>query len=113
VGFAVGPGFYLDQARRWKSPVLAHPLLHSFMHRTLVLRYIAGAAMVAISPAFQPQDPAKAARNVFTGVNCSLGGQGETSVVLPTRYSCALCCCGFRSDRKMKKLRVVVAEGRA
>ena len=65
VGFSVGLVFFLDQVLGWKLPVLSHPLLHSFMHRTLVVWIIAAAVMIAISLASQPADPNKATRNVW------------------------------------------------
>jgi Na+/proline symporter len=65
VGFSVGLVFFLDQVLGWKLPVLSHPLLHSFMHRTLVVWIIAAAVMIAISLVSQPADPNKATRNVW------------------------------------------------
>jgi Na+/proline symporter len=65
VGFSVGLVFFLDQALGWKLPLLSHPLLHSFMHRTLVVWIIAAAAMIALSLVSQPADPNKATRNVL------------------------------------------------
>jgi SSS family solute:Na+ symporter len=64
-GFSVGVVFFLDQVLGWKLPVLSHPLLHSFLHRTLVVWFIAAAVMIAVSLLTQPADPNKATRNVW------------------------------------------------
>jgi solute:Na+ symporter, SSS family len=66
VGFSTGLVFFLDQTLGWKLPLLSAPLMHSFMHRTLVVWLIAAAAMIVISLASHPADPAKAERSVWT-----------------------------------------------
>jgi Na+/proline symporter len=84
-GFSVGLLFFLDQVLGWKLPLLAHPLLHSFMHRTLVVWIIAAAVMIAVSLASQPADPNKAPRNVlgeFTATGRGLGDYRKWAGVL-------------------------------
>jgi hypothetical protein len=85
VGFSVGLVFFLDQVLGWKLSVLSHPLMHSFLHRTLVVWIIAAAVMIAISLATQPADPSKATRNVwgeFTAPGRGLGDYRKWAVVL-------------------------------
>jgi solute:Na+ symporter, SSS family len=65
VGFSTGLVFFLDQTMHWKLPVLSHPLMHSFMHRTLLVWFIAAAAMVLISLATAGPAPEKETQNVF------------------------------------------------
>jgi len=84
-GFSVGLVFFLDQVLGWKLPLLSHPLLHSFMHRTLVAWIIAAAVMIAVSLASQPADPGKATRNVleeFTAPGRGLGDYRKWAGVL-------------------------------
>jgi hypothetical protein len=52
--------------------------------------YIAGAAMVAISLATQPQDPAKAARNVFAGLTAPWSGWGDIRSFADVLFLCTV-----------------------
>ena len=49
VGFATGLVFFLDQALGWSLPVISHPYLHSFLHRTLLVWIIAAATMIGVT----------------------------------------------------------------
>ena len=40
---------FLDQTLGWSLPVLSHPYMHSFLHRTLVVWLFAAGVMVAVS----------------------------------------------------------------
>jgi len=84
-GFCVGLVFFLDQVLGWKLPMLTHPFLHSFMHRTLVVWIIAAAVMIAVSLVTQPADPNKATRNVlgeFSAPSRGFGDYRKWAVVL-------------------------------
>jgi solute:Na+ symporter, SSS family len=48
-GFGLGMFFFLDQTLKWSLPVLSHPYMHSFLHRTLVVWLFAAGVMVAVS----------------------------------------------------------------
>ena len=54
-GFTAGLVFFLDQTLHWHLPLLAAPILHSFLHRTLVVWIIAAMVMVLVSSVTQPQ----------------------------------------------------------
>jgi SSS family solute:Na+ symporter len=76
-GFSVGLVFFLDQVLGWKLPVLSDPLLHSFLHRTLVVWFIAAAVMIAVSLLTQPAAPNKATRNVWREFTAPGRGFGD------------------------------------
>jgi SSS family solute:Na+ symporter len=60
VGFVAGLICFLDQSLNWKLPILAHPYMNSFLHRSLVCWIITILVMVAVSLA----TPAPKAENV-------------------------------------------------
>lgn len=66
VGFAVGLVFFLDQVFHWGLPLLAVPIMHSFLHRALVVWIIAALVMIAVSYATtQVEEFSKATVNVL------------------------------------------------
>ena len=65
-GFSLGLVFFLDQVLHWGLPLLSYPIMHSFMHRTLVAFIAAVIVMVIVSQiTSQAADFSKAPRNVF------------------------------------------------
>jgi SSS family solute:Na+ symporter len=64
-GFGVGLFFFLDQVLGWKLPILSHPLMHSFMHRTFVVWILAAAVMIVISLTSQTPESSNLGGNVF------------------------------------------------
>ena len=65
-GFSLGLVFFLDQVLKWGLPVLSNPIMHSFMHRTLVAFLAAVVVMVIVSNiTSQASDFNKATANVF------------------------------------------------
>jgi SSS family solute:Na+ symporter len=65
IGFSIGLVFFLDQTLGWRLPVLSHPVMHSFMHRTLVVWIIAALAMILISLLTTAPAPGARTRYVF------------------------------------------------
>lgn len=51
VGFSSGIICFLDQALHWRLPILRHPYLNSFLHRSLLCWIITVAVMVVVSMA--------------------------------------------------------------
>jgi solute:Na+ symporter, SSS family len=49
VGFGLGLVLFLDQELHWNLPLFSAPLLHSFLHRTLLVWIIAAIVMVVVS----------------------------------------------------------------
>lgn len=66
-GFAAGIVCFLDEALRWSLPVLSHPYLRSFLHRSFIAWVLSVAVMVAVSMATQPAELAKTEGSVFSG----------------------------------------------
>ncbi len=65
-GFGLGMVFFLDTVLKWGLPVISVPIMHSFMHRTLVAFLAAVIVMVIVSQmTSQESDFAKSTQNVF------------------------------------------------
>jgi Na+/proline symporter len=65
-GFGLGMVFFLDTVLKWGLPVISVPIMHSFMHRTLVAFLAAVIVMVIVSQmTSQESDFARATQNVF------------------------------------------------
>jgi len=64
-GFGLGLICFLDQTLGWSLPLLSHPYMHSFMHRTLVVWLFAAAVMIVVSLRTAPPHPEKVEGNVF------------------------------------------------
>ncbi|PYV26546.1 MAG: sodium transporter [Acidobacteria bacterium] len=65
VGFGAGLVCFLDQTLHWSLRILAHPYLHSFLHRSLLVWIITALVMVGVSLATSPPDSEKVRDNVF------------------------------------------------
>jgi SSS family solute:Na+ symporter len=84
-GFTTGLVFFLDQTLKLSLPVLSHPYLNSFLHRSLMVWIVAALAMVGMSLATAPPHEEKVEGNVFVKVshsNLSFGDYRMWAVVL-------------------------------
>lgn len=63
-GFGLGMILFLDQTLGWSLPVLTHPYMHSFLHRTLCVWLFAASVMIAVSLLTQPAQEDKIEGNV-------------------------------------------------
>jgi SSS family solute:Na+ symporter len=66
VGFAAGLVCFLDQTLGWSLRVLSYPVLHSFLHRALLIWIISAAVMIGISLTVGSINPEKTSGNVFS-----------------------------------------------
>ena len=66
LGFGSGIVFFLDETLGWSLPVLSHPYLHSFLHRSFVVCVFAAAVMVGVSLVTRPVATETVQGNVFT-----------------------------------------------
>lgn len=64
-GFGLGMVCFLDQTLGWSLPVLSHPYLHSFLHRTFFVWLFAAAVMIVVSLLTDPPHREKIQGNVF------------------------------------------------
>jgi SSS family solute:Na+ symporter len=71
VGFSTGLVFFLDQTLKWSLPVLSHPYLNSFLHRSLIVWIIAAVVMIAVSLSTTPPSVEKVEGHLFTKVGSS------------------------------------------
>src|ERR1019366_7898063 len=77
-GFSLRLIFFLDQVLEWGLPVLSNPIMHSFMHRTLVAFLAAVVVMVIVSQiTSQESEFSKAAVNVFGEFSALWTGIGD------------------------------------
>ncbi len=75
-GFSLGLFLFLDQVRNWG--LVSSPILHSFMHRTLVVFIVAVVVMVIVSNlTSQESDFSKRATNVFGEFTAPWTGIGD------------------------------------
>jgi SSS family solute:Na+ symporter len=65
-GFGLGMFLFLDETLKWSLPVLSHPYMHSFLHRTFFVWLFAAGGMIAVSLMTAPPHHAKVEGNVFT-----------------------------------------------
>jgi Na+/proline symporter len=65
-GFGLGIILFLDQTLGWSLPLLAHPYMKSFLHRTLVVWLFAAAVMIAASLMSDPPRQDKIEGTVFS-----------------------------------------------
>jgi hypothetical protein len=56
---------FLDQTLGWSLPVLRHPYMHSFLHRTLCVWLFAASVMIAVSLLTEPAHEDKIEGNVL------------------------------------------------
>ena len=64
-GFGLGMILFLDQTLNWSLPLLSHPYLHSFLHRSLLVWLFAAAVMIAVSLLTRPPHVDRVEGNVF------------------------------------------------
>jgi Na+/proline symporter len=64
-GFGLGMILFLDQTLGWGLPVLDHPYMHSFLHRTLLVWLFAAAVMIVVSLLTAPAPADHIEGNVF------------------------------------------------
>ena len=65
LGFGSGIIFFLDQTLGWSLPVLSHPYLNSFLHRSFVVWVFSAVVMVGVSTATRPAATEKVQGYVF------------------------------------------------
>jgi len=65
LGFSVGFVLFLDQTLNLSLPVLNHPYLHSFLHRSLLVWLFATTVMIVVSLMTKPPAVDKVEGNVF------------------------------------------------
>jgi len=68
-GFGLGMLLFLDQTLNWSLPLLSHPYLHSFLHRSLLVWLFAAAVMMAVSLLTTPPHVDRIEGNVFVGAS--------------------------------------------
>jgi Na+/proline symporter len=74
-GFAFGLFLFLDQTLGWA--LVAHPYLGSFLHRSILVWFLAAAVMVVVSLSTPPPPGYKVESNVFaSAAGQSPGGTG-------------------------------------
>ena len=89
-GFGVGLVFFLDQVWHWHLPFLSLPIMHSFLHRTLVVWIIAAGAMVVISQmTSKAEEFSKAAANVFGELTAPWKGFGDYRLIAAVLFACS------------------------
>jgi solute:Na+ symporter, SSS family len=66
-GFGAGLVCFLDQTLEWSLPVLSQPVLHSFLHRSLMVWSITVIVVVCVSLMTQPSGAEKIQGYVFGG----------------------------------------------
>jgi solute:Na+ symporter, SSS family len=77
-GFGLGLVFFLDTVMKWSLPIISAPIMHSFMHRTLVAFLAAVVVMVIVSSiTSQESDFAKSTQNVFAEFTTPWTGIGD------------------------------------
>ncbi|HET7100348.1 MAG TPA: sodium/solute symporter, partial [Terriglobia bacterium] len=67
VGFAAGLVCFLDQTLHWSLPFLSAPILHSFLHRSLVVWIITAITAICASLMTAPPEAEKTRGNLFGG----------------------------------------------
>jgi solute:Na+ symporter, SSS family len=73
-GFGLGMIFFLGQTLGWSLPVLTHPYMQSFLHRTLLVWLFAASLMIAVSLMTKPPNADKIEGNVLAASpNRSMG----------------------------------------
>lgn len=76
-GFALGAVLFLDQTLRWSLPVLDHPYLHSFLHRSILVWLFAALVMVGVSLMTTPPHQDRIEGNVFTAAQSTGTGASD------------------------------------
>jgi SSS family solute:Na+ symporter len=89
-GFGLGIVLFLDQTLGWSLPVLTHPYLQSFLHRTLFVWLFAAAVMVAVSLSTEPAPESKAEGHVFGASSGRSMGFGDYRLWAGLLFACTV-----------------------
>jgi SSS family solute:Na+ symporter len=90
-GFSLGLLLFLDQVLHWNLPVVSHPIMHSFMHRTLVVWVAAVVVMILISQiTSKAADLIKAPANVFGEFTAPWKGLGDYRTLAAVLFACTV-----------------------
>jgi SSS family solute:Na+ symporter len=68
-GFSLGMLLFLDQTLGWSLPLLSHPYLNSFLHRSLLAWCFAAGVMMAVSLLTPPPPAHRITGNVFAATD--------------------------------------------
>ena len=89
-GFGLGMIFFLDQTLGWSLPVLTHPYMHSFLHRTLLVWLFAASVMIAVSLLTEPPDEDKIEGNVLAASPGRSIGVGDYRLWAGVLFACTV-----------------------
>jgi SSS family solute:Na+ symporter len=64
-GFSAGLICFLDQVLHWSLPVLSHPYMHSFLHRSLLVWILSVLVMIGVSLVTKPRPQDSLGGSVF------------------------------------------------
>lgn len=88
VGFAFGLFLFLDQTLGWA--IVAHPYLTSFLHRSILVWFLAAFTMVAVSLLTPPPQGFKIEGNVFASATDQSLGQADFRIAAGILFLCTL-----------------------
>jgi Na+/proline symporter len=66
LGFCLGLVFFLDQTLGWSLPVLSHPYLQSFLHRSFIVWVFSVVVMALVSLSTETPKPERVRGHLFT-----------------------------------------------
>jgi len=89
-GFGLGMIFFLDQTLGWSLPVLTHPYMHSFLHRTLLVWLFAASVMIAVSLLTEPPNEDKIEGNVLAASPGRSIGVGDYRLWAGVLFACTV-----------------------
>ena len=89
-GSASACSCFLDQTLGWSLPVLAHPYLHSFLHRTFFVWLFAAAVMIAVSLLTDVPPRERVEGNLFAFVGAPKGGPAGYRLWAALLFACTV-----------------------
>ena len=89
-GFAAGLVCFLDQALHWSLPILSHPYLNSFLHRSLLVWILSAAVMIGVSLGTRQAHAALAENSVFQKVRQPWTGFNDYRTWAVLLFSCTV-----------------------
>ncbi len=89
-GFGLGMILFLDQTLGWSLPVLTHPYLNSFLHRSLFVWLFAAAVMVGVSLLTAPPHEDRIEGNVFAATLDQSAGAANYQLWAGLLFACTL-----------------------
>jgi Na+/proline symporter len=89
-GFGLGIIMFLDQTLGWSLPVLSHPYMRSFLHRTLAVWLFAASVMIAVSLLNQPVYDYKTAGNELDAASCRSTAFSDYRVWAVLLFACTV-----------------------